>query len=246
MDTISVAKANDKYRATLRSTWIYSPAESSLLVDSIPSNYPTIVAVGWGTDLETIFSVTGVSGDSASNYALTGVSVLRGAGLTQNLPETTAVNCLNNEEFFNQYEDKMNEVIEAINDVSTGYFPYGLNTTRVTGHDQVLFPQFGGLKDHGVVGATEEVLGSDGDRHLLTLDENLVVTLGSFNQGQTVTIYFLQDGSGTNTITFGTSVTWQDGITWGDTYYTKTANKMSVVVISYVGSTFYGMVGKFA
>jgi hypothetical protein len=243
MDDISVRRANDKYRATLRSTWIYSPADSSLLVTAIPDNYPTIVVVGWGTDLETVFTVTGVSGDSASNYALTGVAVLRGAGLTENLPENTAVNCLNNEEFFNQYETIMNELIDEVNDVSTGYFPYGVATTRVTGHDQTQFPQFGGIKDHGAVGATEVVLGTDGDRHLLTLDENVIITLGAFNQGQTVTIYMPQDGSGTNTITFGTLVVWSDGIT---PTWTTTAGKMNIAVITYVGSTFYGVANKFA
>lgn len=102
-----IYKANDKYRAQLRSTWIASPADTSLLVTSVPDNVPTIVVVGWGTDAETVFSVTGKSGDSPSNYALTGVTRLRGAN--QNLPENTAVNCLNNEEFFNQYSDFVND-----------------------------------------------------------------------------------------------------------------------------------------
>lgn len=104
---MAIYKANDKYRAQLRSTWIASPADTSLLVTSVPDNVPTIVVVGWGTDAKTIFSVTGKSGDSPSNYALTGVTRLRGAN--QNLPENTAVNCLNNEEFFNQYSDFVND-----------------------------------------------------------------------------------------------------------------------------------------
>lgn len=104
---MAIYKANDKYRAQLRSTWISSPADGSLLVTAVPDNVPTIVTVGWGTSLETVFLVTGKSGDSPANYALTGVTRLRGAN--QNLPENTAVNCLNNEEFFNQYSDFVND-----------------------------------------------------------------------------------------------------------------------------------------
>ena len=100
-------KANDKYRATLRTTWIASPADSSLAVTAVPDNLPTIVTVGWNTDYETKFSVTGYSGDSPSNYTLTGIAVISGG--TSNLAEQTAVNCLNNEDFFNQYSDIVNE-----------------------------------------------------------------------------------------------------------------------------------------
>lgn len=109
-----VAKANDKYRAKLRSTWIASPADTSLLVDAVPENVPTIVVVGWQTDLETVFRVEGKSGTNSSNYALTGAVRIKGAN--QNLPENTAVNCLNNEEFFNQYEEKINQMIDGVND----------------------------------------------------------------------------------------------------------------------------------
>lgn len=118
-----IAKANDRYRASLRSTWIASPADTTLLVNAVPANVPTIVVVGWGTELETVFMVTGKSGDSSSNYALTGVTRIKGASV--NLPENTPVNCLNNEEFFNQYETKINEVIDAVNSsVGVFYSPF--------------------------------------------------------------------------------------------------------------------------
>lgn len=105
--------ANDKYRAQLRSTWISSPAATSLAVDAVPDNVPTIVTVGWETDYETVFYVTGKSGDNSSNYSLTGVTRLKGANT--NIPENTAVNCLNNEEFLNQYGESINDVIDAVN-----------------------------------------------------------------------------------------------------------------------------------
>ena len=93
--------ANDKYRATLRSTWIADPADATILVDAIPTNVPTIIVVGWKTIYETVFGVTATSGSNSSDYALTGVTRLKGVNI--NLPEGTAVNCLNNEEYFNQW-----------------------------------------------------------------------------------------------------------------------------------------------
>ncbi len=98
---MAIAKANDKYSTQLRATWTANPADGSLLVKSVPNNVPTIVTVGYGTALETVFSVTGKSGSSSADYALTGVSRIKGANT--NLPENSSVNCLNNEEFFNQY-----------------------------------------------------------------------------------------------------------------------------------------------
>lgn len=100
--------ANDKYRATLRSTWVSSPADSTLAVTAVPTNFPTIVTVGWRTANETVFKATGFSGSNSSNYTLTGVTRLKGANT--NLPEGSAVNCLNNEEYFNQYADLLAEI----------------------------------------------------------------------------------------------------------------------------------------
>ena len=98
---MAIYRANDKYRATLRATWIASPADTSISVTAVPDNIPTIITLGWETDLETTFTVTGKSGSTSADYALTGVTRLRGANTS--LPENTAANCLNNEEFFNQY-----------------------------------------------------------------------------------------------------------------------------------------------
>ena len=95
-------KANDKFVAQLRTSWIADPADGTLSVTAVPENVPTIVVAGYNTDYETIFAVTGKSGDNSSNYALTGVTRLRGAN--QTLEANTTINCLNNEEFFNQYQ----------------------------------------------------------------------------------------------------------------------------------------------
>jgi hypothetical protein len=98
-------RANDKYFATVRSTWIANPPSGNIQVTALPANLPTIVVVGWKAPYETVFSVEGVSGDHASNYALTGVTRIKGAN--ENIPVDATVNCLNNEEFFNQFVSYM-------------------------------------------------------------------------------------------------------------------------------------------
>lgn len=103
-----------------------------------------------------------------------------------------------------------------------------------------------GIYDCGTVGATETVSWKNGDRQKMTLDENLTITFGDAVEGQTLTLYMLQDGSGTNTITWADTIVWQDGITWGTSYYTQTADKMNIAVITYIGSAYYGVISKFA
>lgn len=108
--------ANDKYRAETRATYIDDPADSSLQVTAIPTNLPTYVTVGWKTDYETEFKVTGTSGSSSANYALTGITKIK--GYEGNLPEGLAVNCLNNEEFFNQYSTAINDITVATDELT--------------------------------------------------------------------------------------------------------------------------------
>lgn len=108
MDT--PALANDKYRATLRSTFV-DGVDTTLNVTAIPPNLPTIVVVGWNTQYETKFRVEGTSGTNSSNYALTGLTKI--SGFSGNLPENLAVNCLNVEEFFNQWGDQIAAVQET-------------------------------------------------------------------------------------------------------------------------------------
>lgn len=111
------ALANDKYTAQLRSAWIASPADTTLDVTAIPTNLPTIITVGWDTQYETVFKCTGTSGTNSSNYALTGVTRIKGANT--NIPEGSAVNCLNNEEYFNQWADLIGEVQTVADDAQT-------------------------------------------------------------------------------------------------------------------------------
>lgn len=107
--------ANDKYRATLRSTFV-DGVDTTLNVTAIPTNLPTLVTVGWNTQYETVFAITGTSGTNSSNYALTGLTKIK--GYSGNLPENLAVNCLNHEEFFNQFAEVVNDSYIRLDDLS--------------------------------------------------------------------------------------------------------------------------------
>lgn len=154
-----VKRANDKFRATLRSTWVASPADTTLSVTAIPTNVPTYVVVGWGTDYETVFSVTATSGTSSADYALTGVARVKGANA--NIPENTAVNCLNNEEFFNQYETTLNDVITEVNSaiasVTLGVEVFPSGTDNETGDAKVFFRIPARLNLHTLTGIAATV-----------------------------------------------------------------------------------------
>lgn len=89
-------KANDQYNSNL--TAGYTVGQTTLSVADTPENVPTIVTVGFGTDKETVFSVTG-----KALGTLTGVARLR--GYNGNIDAQTAITCLNNEEFINQAEN---------------------------------------------------------------------------------------------------------------------------------------------
>lgn len=123
------ALANDDYSASLRTTWIASPADTSLLVNAIPTNVPTIITVGWDTEYETVFRAEGVSGTNAANYALTGVARIKGANV--NLPEGLSVNCLNHEEYFNQWGTEI-AAVQADADAATATVEALLNSSSIT------------------------------------------------------------------------------------------------------------------
>jgi hypothetical protein len=170
MINITPYLANDKYRGALRSTWIAAPPASSLLVNAIPTNVPTIVVVGWGTDYETVFTVTGTSGTNSSDYALTGAVRVRGANT--NIPELTPINCLNNEEFFNQYGETINDVIDEVNSaiavtaiVTVGIEVFGPEVDTATGDAKVFFrvpPRLDGMNLTGIA-ATAYTAGTTGN-----------------------------------------------------------------------------------
>lgn len=212
-----IYKANDKYRANLRSTWTYSPADGSLLVDAIPDNTPTLVVVGWGTEYETVFSVTGSSGSSAADYALTGVTRLR--GYEGNLAENLAVNCLNNEEFFNQYSDfvndeylQMEEQASAPSTPASGFLRLYADATSSkwkVKNDAGVVATLGELSDEWI--DVSDAATMDFDLSSLTnklkfltgaLGGNRTFTLSNPTEGQVFLIRVRQDGTGSRTVTW--------------------------------------------
>lgn len=211
-----IYKANDKYRANLRSTWTYSPADGSLLVDAIPDNTPTVVSVGWGTEYETVFEVTGTSGSSAADYALTGVTRLR--GYEGNLAENLAVNCLNHEEFFNQYSDFVNdEYLQMAEQGSapatpaSGYLRLyaGTDGKWHVKNDAGTTSDLGELSDEWIDVADNATM--DFDLGSLTnklkfltgaLGGNRTFTLSNPSEGKTFMIRIVQDGTGSRTVTW--------------------------------------------
>lgn len=100
-----------------------------------------------------------------------------------------------------------------------------------------------GIYAIGAAGTTETVSWENGDRQSMTLDENITITFADAVAGQTLTLYMLQDGSGTNTITFADTITWADATT---PTWTTTASKMNIAVIFYSGSAYFGVGNKFA
>ncbi len=213
---MAIYQANDKYRAQLRSTWIADPADGSLLVDDVPDNVPTIVVVGWGTVYETVFTVTGKSGSTPADYALTGVVRLKGANV--NLAENLAVNCLNNEEFFNQYSDFVND--EYLNMVEQAVAP----ATPASGELRLYAGDDGKWhikNDAGVIATLGEL--SDewidvADAATMTFDlssitnklkflcaaltANRIFAISNASEGYVFMIRVPQDGTGSRLVTF--------------------------------------------
>lgn len=211
-----IYKANDKYRSNLRSTWISDPAAGSLLVDAIPDNTPTLVVVGWGTEYETVFSVTSTSGSTAADYALTGVTRLR--GYDGNLAENLAVNCLNNEEFYNQYSDFVNdeylqmaEQADAPATPSSGYL-------RLYASDDGSWHVKNDAGVDGTIGQLSDEWIDVADAATMTfnltsltnklkflcgaLTDDRAFAISNASEGKTFIIRIPQDGTGSHTVTW--------------------------------------------
>lgn len=101
---MATIKANDKYRATTRAVFV-DGVDTSIAVTAIPTNLPTQITLNWNTDFEAVFTCTGTSGSSSANYTLTGVVKVK--GYSGNQAEGSSVNCLNQEEYFNQYSQAL-------------------------------------------------------------------------------------------------------------------------------------------
>lgn len=182
------ALANDKYRATLRSTFV-DGVDTTLNVTAIPTNLPTIVTVGWNTIYETVFRVEGTSGTNSSNYALTGITKIK--GYTGNIPENSAVNCLNNEEYFNQWGDQIAAVQEIAEDAAD--IADVVNSTWVDSADGATI--------------TFDLGNGDNRKFRVTLGGNRTLAVSNPRLGQVFTLRLKNDGTARTPVWFA-NITW--------------------------------------
>jgi hypothetical protein len=152
-----------------------------------------------------------------------------------------------------------NEVIEtpatasAVNQVkitnaSTGNSP----TISASGDDTYIpllltgksaSPRVGGVYDNGNLTGAITIDMNKGTRQKGTLTGNVTITISNPSEGEALELFLLQDATGGRTISFTTTVVWQDNTT---PTFTTTASKMNVINLRYVGSTWYGVGAKFA
>ncbi len=217
----SSALANDKYRSSLRSTFV-SGVDDTLEVTSVPLNVPTIVTVGWKTEFETVFRVENKSGDSAANYALTGAVRLK--GYEGNLAEGLAVNCLNHEEYFNQWGDQIEEIQAIAEDAETivqgGWTDLDDATTININLDEGVNRKF-----------------------RVTLGGNRTFSVSNPLLGQVFILRVAQDGSGGRGVTWFSGISWQEGEAPDEAKTASTADVYGFIVTKVTGGvTFDGFV----
>jgi hypothetical protein len=91
--------------------------------------------------------------------------------------------------------------------------------------------------DHAAAGATEEVDFAVSNEHTIILDENLTLTFAHAVNGGRYTIVLIQDGTGTNTVTWPAEVKWPGGTA---PVITATADKADLVTLYYNGTVYFG------
>ena len=88
-------------------------------------------------------------------------------------------------------------------------------------------------QNHSAAGATETIDLSVSNEHTVILDENVTLALSNPVDGGRYVIVLIQDGTGTNTVAWPSTVRWPGGIT---PTITATANKADIVTLYYISS----------
>lgn len=101
--------ANDNFFCYLTQTYTYG--DTTLYVDRVPNNVPTILVGNKGTNDEIVLTITG-----KGVTTLTGVAWLKGAQV--NILSGQPLYCLNNEEFLNQYSTALEKATGS--EINTG------------------------------------------------------------------------------------------------------------------------------
>ena len=104
-------------------------------------------------------------------------------------------------------------------------------------------PLVSDVYDNGNLTGSVTINASNGTRQKGTLTGNVTITLSNPVEGSALELFLLQDSTGGRTISFSTTIIWQDNTT---PTWTTTASKMNLIVLRYVGSTWYGAGTKFA
>jgi len=104
-------------------------------------------------------------------------------------------------------------------------------------------PRVGGVYDNGNLTGAITIDMNKGTRQKGTLTGNVTITISNPSEGEALELFLLQDSTGGRTISFSTTIIWQDNTT---PTFTTTASKMNVINLRYVGSTWYGVGAKFA
>ena len=104
-------------------------------------------------------------------------------------------------------------------------------------------PRVGGVYDNGNLSGNVTIDCKKGTRQKGTLTGNVTITISNPSEGEALELFLLQDATGGRTISFSTTIIWQDNTT---PTWTTTASKMNSIALRYVGSTWYGMGAKFA
>jgi hypothetical protein len=87
--------------------------------------------------------------------------------------------------------------------------------------------------NHSAAGATETIDFAVSNEHTVILDENVTLTLSNPVDGGRYTIILIQDGTGTNTVTWPAAVKWPGGTA---PTITATADKADLVTLYYYGT----------
>lgn len=181
-------KANNKYSASLVAD--YTVGDSTLSVNSLPTNFPTLITVARNTAKETRFIVTDGSGG-----ILTGVSRFDGAN--ENISAGVSVECMNDAEYINQLSSAVfNQVnlkglLYAVDGGSTDAYAITLPVTPGS-YDDIIGIPIGFKANTANVGPATLNINSLGAKQIRK-NSNQVLADGDIQQGQVTTVIY--DGS---------------------------------------------------
>lgn len=91
--------------------------------------------------------------------------------------------------------------------------------------------------DNGNSGASPNINWANGDRQKITLTGNATFTFSNAVEGQVLTLWLVQDGTGGRTVTLPT-IKWPGG---SAPTFSASANDIDMIVVRYNGSAYFGM-----